>query len=61
MLYLILFIQPGLFLGNWARSQGGGGMGVEVPMAYNSKTIHSIEMKFSMVVENHKINLVLFN
>ena len=51
MLYLILFIQPGLFLGNWARSQGGGGMGVEVPMAYNSKTIHSIEMKFGMVVE----------
>ena len=45
-----------------ARGLGGvGGMGVEVPTAYNSKTIHSIEMKFGMVVENHKINLVLFN
>ena len=51
-------IRPGLFwvpgMGPW-RGGGGGG----VPAAFNSKTIHDIEMKFSRVVENHKlINLV---
>ena len=34
-------------------------MGWEMPVAYNSKTIRGIEMKFGWVVENHKqINLV---
>ena len=39
-------------------STGGGG-GRKVPAAYNSKTIHGIEMKFGSVLENRKlINLV---
>ena len=33
-----------------------------MPAVRNSKTIHSIEMKFGRVLENHKlINLVSFN
>ena len=43
-------IQPGLFEARWA-------WGRKVPLVY--KTINDIEMKFSGVVENHKlINLV---
>ena len=39
-----------------------GPEGCKVPAAHNSKPIHCIEIKFSRVVENHKlINLVLFN
>ena len=41
---------------------GGGGGGREDPRPNNSKTIHSIELKFGRVVENHRlINLVSFN
>ena len=30
-----------------------------MPVAYNTKTIHGIEMKFGRVIKNHKlINLV---
>ena len=37
----------------------GGGVGRKVTAAYNSKTIHGIQMKFDRVVENHKLlNLV---
>ena len=38
------------------------GQGEGVPAAYNSKTIHDIEMKFGRIVENYKlINLVKLN
>ena len=41
---------------------GGGGGGREDPRPNNSKAIHSIELKFGRVVENHRlINLVSFN
>ena len=41
---------------------GEGRGGQKVPTAYNSKTIHGIEMKCGRVVENHKlINLLYFN
>ena len=45
----------------WHR--GGGGGGLEVPAAHNSKTIlNENEMKFGRIVENHKlISLVSFN
>ena len=44
--------------GFWWCFLGGRG-GRKVPAAYNSKTIHGIEMKFGRVVESHKlINLV---
>ena len=33
----------------------GGGGAQKVAAAYNSKTIHGIEMKFGRVVENHKL------
>ena len=37
----------------------GGGGAPKVPAAYNSKTIHGIEMKFGRIVENYKlINLI---
>ena len=36
---------------------GGGGRGGwrKAASAYNSKTIHGIEMKFGSIVENHKL------
>ena len=38
------------------RAEGvGGGVGWKNPAAYNSKTIHGIEMKFGQLVENHKL------
>ena len=44
-------------LGFWEVPRPGGEGGV--PRPFNSKTIRGIEMKFSRVVENHKlINLV---
>ena len=54
-------IRPELFGGAWILVVffGGEGGGRKVPAAYNSKTIHGIEMKFGRVVESHKlINLV---
>ena len=50
-------IRPGLFL---VPGPGVGGLGRGgVPAPHNSKTVHSIEMKFDRVVENHKpTNLV---
>ena len=49
-------IRSGLFFG--CLGPGGGG-GVKVPVAYNSKTIHGIETKFGRVIGNHKLtNLV---
>ena len=40
------------------RMEGGGGGGWDrkcLQAAYNSKTIHGIEMKFGRVVGNHKL------
>ena len=52
------FTRPGYFEGAWAREDGGGGGGWDrkcLQAAYNSKTIHGIEMKFGRVVGNHKL------
>ena len=43
---------PGFF---WVIGPRPGEEGRKVPMVYNSKTIHGIEMKFGRVVENHKL------
>ena len=43
----------------YPHGEEGGGVGRKVTAAYNSKTIHGIQMKFDRVVENHKLlNLV---
>ena len=51
MLFHFNPIPPGLFEGGAAS--GGGGGGLEVPAAYNSKTINDNEMKFGGVVKDH--------
>ena len=49
-IWVTVILNPArAFLGAWAR----GGRGV--PAAHNSKTIHGIEIKFGMVIENHKL------
>ena len=40
-------IRPG-----WVPGSGGVR---KVPAAFNSKTIHGIEMRFGRVVDNHKL------
>ena len=56
-MYPSLTIPARAYFGCLVR--GGGGKGWKVSAAYNSKTIHDIEMKFGRVVENYKlINLV---
>ena len=49
-------IGPGQSLGVWVgereRERGGGGGKRKVLAAYNSKTIHGLEMEFGRVVEN---------
>ena len=50
--------RPGFFgcLGPMEGGRGGGGWGRRKALkAYNSKTIHGIEMKFGRVVVNHKL------
>ena len=52
-------IRPGLFEGDWAWGEGGGGGKRKVPAAHNSNTLDDNEFEFGGVVENHKlINLV---
>ena len=49
--------SPGFF---WVPGPGGeGGGGQKVPTAYNSKTIHGIEIKFGRVIENHKLIILV--